>query len=418
MMLRCSKISPVSTTTPPPSFARLALVLGLLSAIGPFAIDMYLPALPAIGQSLRADVHAVQLSLMAFFLSFALSQVVYGPASDIFGRKPPLYAGIALFIVGSVGCALAPDIHWLIAFRFLQGLGGGAPAVIPRAIVRDLHTGTEATRLMSMLLLVFSVSPILAPLVGSVVVEAAGWRAIFWGVGVIGAIGLLMTVGSLAETRPPADRRGSDVASTARAFALLLRNGRFMGLTGIGAFGMASFFVYLANSSFVLIDHYGLTPTQYGLAFAANAASFIGVSQFTARLTGRYGLPRVVSVAVVGFAVAMSTLLLSNLAGIDRLDVMIVLLMVGNGFLGLVVPTTSVLALDDHGDIAGAAAALMGTLQLLMGAIVIAVMSPFVDGTARPMLAGIALAAVVAWLLTWLTLGMGRGAPAAAAARS
>src|SRR6195952_706576 len=130
---------------------RAALVLGLLSAIGPFAIDMYLPALPAIGVALHADVNAVQLSLLAFFLSFALSQIVYGPASDIFGRKPPLYVGIALFVVGSIGCALAPDIGWLIGFRFLQGLGGGAPIVVPRAIVRDLHTGAEATRLMSLL---------------------------------------------------------------------------------------------------------------------------------------------------------------------------------------------------------------------------------------------------------------------------
>lgn len=404
-------------THPAPSFARLALVLGLLSAIGPFAIDMYLPALPAIGQSLNADVHAVQLSLMAFFLSFALSQALYGPASDIVGRKPPLYAGIALFVVGSIGCAMAPDIHWLIAFRLLQGLGGGAPAVIPRAIVRDMHTGSEATRLMSMLLLVFSVSPILAPLVGSGVVELAGWRAIFWGVAAIGALGLVLTLMSLPETRPPADRQGSSAASTLRAFALLLRSRRFMGLTGIGAFGMASFFVYLANSSFVLIEHYGLTPLQYGFAFAANAASFIGISQFTGRLTARHGLPRVIGVAVVGFALAMSLLLLLNLAGFDQLPVMVVMLMIGNGFLGLVVPTSSVLALDDHGEIAGAAAALMGTLQLLMGAVVIAVMSPFVDGTARPMLAGIALSAVIAWVLTRWTLGSPRGATTAVAAR-
>ena len=389
----------------PSPFARLAIVLGLLSAIGPFAIDMYLPALPAIGQALQADVHAVQLSLMAFFLSFAVSQIVYGPASDMFGRKPPLYAGIALFIMGSIGCALAPDIHWLIGFRFLQGLGAGAPAVIPRAIVRDLHTGTEATRMMSMLMLVFSVSPILAPLVGSLVIESLGWRAIFWAVTAIGGIGLVLSITTLAETRPASERRGSDVGSTLRAFGLLLRDGRFMGLTAIGAFGLGSFFIYLANSSFVLIGHYGLTPMQYGLAFAANAASFIGVSQFTARLTARHGLPAVVRVAVRGFALLLSALWLVNLAGVDRLDVMVVVMMAGFGFLGLVVPTTSVLALDDHGEIAGAAAALMGTLQLVMGALVIVAMSTVVDGTARPMLGGMALAALVTWGLTRWTLG-------------
>jgi DHA1 family bicyclomycin/chloramphenicol resistance-like MFS transporter len=389
-------------------FVRMAIVLGLLSAIGPFAIDMYLPALPAIGLALNADMHSVQLSLMAFFISFAISQLVYGPASDIFGRKPPLYVGIVLFIVGSIGCARAPDIVWLIAFRFVQGLGGGAPIVVPRAIVRDLHTGAEATQLMALLMLVFSVSPILAPLIGSFVIEAGGWRAIFWAVSAIGVVGLLLTAFTLAETRPATHRADSDVASTLRAFVLLLSDLRFMGLTAIGGFGIAAFFLYLANSSFVLIGHYGLTPRQYSLAFSVNAASFIGASQFAGRLAARHGLPKVVSVAVAGFALMMCATLAVHLAGFEQLPVMIVMLMLGFGFLGLVVPTTSVMALDEHGAIAGAASALMGTLQLISGAIVIAALSPFVDGSARPMLVGIAGVSVVSLALAWLTLGRGR----------
>ena len=385
-------------------FLRLALVLGLLSAIGPFAIDMYLPALPAIGHALDADDHHVQLSLMAFFLSFAISQVIYGPASDMFGRKPPLYVGIALFVAGSIGCALAPDIGTLVAFRFVQGLGGGAPNVITRAVVRDLHTGAEATRLMSLLMLVFSVSPILAPLVGSLIIAAAGWQAIFWTVAGIGAIGLALTGFALEETRPPAERHGSDLASTGRAFWLLVRDPHFMGLCMVGSFGIAAFFVYLANSSFVLINHYGLTPRQYSLAFALNAASFIGASQFAGKLAHRHGLPRVVTAAVIGFALAMCLGSALNLAGVDRLDVMLGTLLVGFGFLGLVIPTTSVMALDHHGDIAGAASALMGMLQMVAGAVVIAAMGRVVDGTARPMLAGIAATAVVTLLLTLWTL--------------
>jgi DHA1 family bicyclomycin/chloramphenicol resistance-like MFS transporter len=393
------------------SFLRRAIVLGLLSAIGPFAIDMYLPALPAIGVALATDMHSVQLSLMAFFISFAVSQLVYGPASDIFGRKPPLYVGIALFIAGSIGCALAPDIGWLIAFRFLQGLGGGAPIVVPRAIVRDLHTGAEATKLMALLMLVFSVSPILAPLIGSFVIESAGWRAIFWTVGAIGAVGLLLTAFTLEETRPAAERSASGVTSTLRAFALLLRDARFMGLTAIGGFGIAGFFIYLANSSFVLIGHYGLSPRQYSLAFSVNAASFIGASQFAGRLAARHGLVRVVSVAVVGFALMMCATLAIDLAGIDQLPVLIVMLMLGYGCLGLIVPTTSVMALDEHGEIAGAASALMGTLQLVSGAVVIAVLSPFVDGTERPMLVGIAVVSLITLLMAWLTLGTRQAVP-------
>ncbi len=390
-----------------PSFLRMAVVLGLLSAIGPFAIDMYLPALPAIGNALQADARAVQMSLLAFFVSFAFSQIVYGRASDILGRKPPLYAGIGLFVIGSIGCALAPDIAWLIAFRFLQGLGGGAPMVVARAIVRDLHTGVQATRLMALLMLVFGVAPILAPLIGSFVIDAAGWRAIFWAVTAIGVLGLVLTAFALQETREAAQRSSSSVASTGRAFAQLMRERRFLGPTAIGGFGMASFFVYLANSSFVLINHYGLTPREYSLAFAVNAASFIGVSQFAARLTARHGLMRVVSLAVSGFALTMCGLLLLEMAGVHALWVLIVMLLVGYGFLGLIIPTTTVLALDDHGEIAGAASALMGTLQMVLGAVVIGVMSLFASDSARPMLAGIAAASLMALVLTRLTLGSG-----------
>ncbi len=394
-------------------FFRLAVVLGLLSAIGPFAIDMYLPALPAIGRSLGTDVGAVQMSLMVFFLSVAISQIVYGPAADMLGRKPPLYFGLALFTAGSVGCALAPNIETLIAFRFVQGLGGGAAMVIPRAIVRDLHTGNEAARLMSLLMLVFSVSPILAPLIGSLVIDAAGWRAIFWSVTAIGVAGLAMTASVLRETRPAEERTHSNLRSSFAAFGLLLRDRHFLGLTFIGAFGMASFFIFLANSSFVMIEHYGLTPRQYSVAFSLNAVSFIGVSQFTGWLSTRFGLIRVVKVAVLGYALSMAVLLALFMGGVDRLDTLAAMLFIGFGFLGLVVPTTSVLALETHGQIAGTASALMGTLQLVTGAVVIALSGGFIDGTALPMVVGVALCAALALGLTAFTLGGGRHAAAA-----
>ncbi|MCJ0763898.1 multidrug effflux MFS transporter [Variovorax terrae] len=385
-------------------FLRTALVLGLLSAIGPFAIDMYLPALPSIGQSLGASTGAVQASLMAFFISLGIGQIVYGPVSDMVGRKAPLYFGLLLFAAGSIGCALAPDIHTLVVLRFVQGLGACAGMVVPRAVVRDLHTGHDAARLMSLLMLVFSVSPILAPLTGSLLIESLGWRSVFWAVTVAAALGLALLATSLPETRPPEQRVDSSVASALAAYGVLLRDRHFLGLVFIGAFGIASFFAYLANSSFVLIDHYGLTPRQYSLAFAANAASFIGVSQFTGRLSARFGLVPVVKVAVVGYAGVMLLLLVLNLAGVQRLDVLLALLFVGYGFLGLVVPTTAVLALEEHGTIAGTASALMGTLQFVTGALVMAIVGLFVDGSVRPMVAGIAGSALVAYALTRITL--------------
>ena len=390
-------------------FLRTALVLGLLSAIGPFAVDMYLPALPSIGQSLGASMGAVQASLMVFFISMGLGQIVYGPVSDMVGRKAPLYFGLVLFAVGSIGCALAPDINTLIALRFIQGLGACAGMVVPRAVVRDLHTGVDAARLMSLLMLVFSVSPILAPLVGSLLIESVGWRSVFWAVTVAALLGLVLLATSLPETRPPEQRVDSSVHSALAAYGVLLRDRHFLGLVFIGAFGMASFFAYLANSPFVMINHFGLTPRQYSMAFAVNAASFIGVSQFTGRLAGRFGLQAMVKVAVTGYTAVMLLLLLFNLLGVDRLDVLIITLLMGFGFLGLVVPATAVLALDKHGSIAGTASALMGTLQFLVGALVMAVVGLFVNGTARPMVVGIAACALVALALAWGTLGFVEG---------
>ncbi len=387
------------------NFFKTALVLGLLSAIGPFAIDMYLPALPSIGQSLGASMNAVQASLMAFFISLGIGQIIYGPVSDMVGRKAPLYFGMLLFAVGSVGCALAPDIQTLVILRFIQGLGASAGMVIPRAVVRDLHTGHDAARLMSLLMLVFSVSPILAPLAGSLLIEFIGWRCVFWAVTVAAVLGLALMATSLPETRPPEERIGSSFGSALTGYGILLRDRHFLGLVFIGAFGISSFFAYLANSSFILIDHYGLSPRQYSLAFAANAASFIGVSQFTGKFGKRFGMVNVVKVAVVGYASVMALLLVLNLSGIDRLDVMLAMLFVGFGFLGLVIPTTSVLALEEHGALAGTASALMGTLQFVTGAVVMAITGLFVDGTARPMVAGIAACAVVSMLMTWITVG-------------
>jgi DHA1 family bicyclomycin/chloramphenicol resistance-like MFS transporter len=387
------------------NFFKTAVVLGLISAIGPFAIDMYLPALPSIGQTLGASMGAVQASLMAFFIALGIGQMVYGPLSDMFGRKLPLYSSLLVFGLGSIGCALAPDIQTLITMRFIQGLGASAGMVIPRAIVRDLHTGVDAARLMSMLMLVFSVSPILAPLVGSVLIEWSGWRSVFWAVTVIAVLCTVLLRTSLPETRPPEQRLDSSVRSAFAAWGELLRDRHFLGLVFIGAFGMSSFFAYLANSPFIMIDHYGLTPRQYSIAFAVNAASFIGVSQFTGKLAARFGLRKMVNVAVTGYALVMLFLLLQNLAGVDRLDVLIVTMLIGFGFLGLVVPATSVLALDNHGAIAGSASALMGTLQFLTGAVVMAITGQFVDGSARPMVVALTSCALIAWTITRLTLG-------------
>ena len=390
-------------------FLRNAITLGLLSAIGPFAIDMYLPALPAIGRSLQADTSSVQMSLTVFFIALSLGQSFYGPLSDMIGRKVPLYMGLALFSLGSVGCALAQNIEMLITFRFVQGFGACAGMVIPRAVVRDLHTGVDATRLMSLLMLVFSISPILAPLTGSFVIQLAGWRSVFWAVLIAAVVGCVILT-TVKETRPPAERAGSSVRSALAAYGLLLRDRHFLGLAFIGAFGISSFFVYLSNSPFVLIEHYHLSPRLYSVCFSANAASFFAVAQLNGWLASRFGLRRLVRAAVTVYAIVMVALLAVFASGIDRLDVLAAFLFVGYGCLGMVIPTTAVLALEDHGEIAGTASAFMGTVQFVTGAVIMLFVGSFLNGTAQgngpalPMVAGIAGCAVVALALAQTTL--------------
>ncbi|AZO22982.1 Bcr/CflA family efflux MFS transporter [Mesorhizobium sp. M1E.F.Ca.ET.045.02.1.1] len=393
-----------------PKFLRIAVVLGLLSAIGPFAIDMYLPALPSIGEDLKAGTAAVQMSLLIFFLSMGFGQIVVGPISDMVGRKLPLYAGLALFMVGGVGSATAPNIEWLIAFRFLQGLGASAGMAMPRAIVRDLHTGNEAAKLMSLLMLVFSVSPILAPLTGSQIIESFGWRAVFWTVTGAAALATILLATSLNETRSVEERANSSFGTALAGYRYLMGDRNFLGLTAIAGFGIASFFVYLSSSSFILIGHYGLSPSVYSVFFSINAVAFIGMSQLTGMLADRFGLKRVVWVAVTGYATVMVALFAIMASGVDRLDVMAALLFVGYGFLGLVIPTTSVLAMEEHGEIAGTASALMGTLHFAIGALAMGVAGIFFDGTPLPMVAGITLCAVISFSLAKLTLGRAREA--------
>src|SRR5260370_29143442 len=201
---------------------------------------MYLPALPAIAADLHATTSATQITLIAFFVSFGLCQIVYGPLSDVYGRKLPLYGGLTLFILGAIGCVFSPTIGWLIAFRFLQGIGA-AMGVIPRAIIRDLHTGAEATRLMSLVMLVFSVSPILAPLTGSALIVPFGWRAVFVAVGVAALIALLLVAFLLPETRPAHERIPGSIRGVFGNFGGFRQDWDFLGRPFMGGLELLSF---------------------------------------------------------------------------------------------------------------------------------------------------------------------------------
>ncbi|MCF5722758.1 multidrug effflux MFS transporter [Pseudomonas syringae] len=385
------------------SIAHLALLLGLITAVGPFAIDSYLPALPTLGASLQASPAAVQMSLTVFFMIIGVCQLFYGPISDVYGRKPPIYAGLVIFAVGSVGCALAPTIEVLIGFRAVQAFGACAGMVIPRAIVRDLYTGHEAAKLMALLMLVMSVSPILAPLAGSLVISLWSWREVFIALAVVSVACLVMTRVQLPETHPAERRLGKTLGNSFASYGALLRDPVFTGLAVVSGFGLATFFVFIGSAPFVYIEHYGLTPTQFSLGFAVNAASFFAMSQLTASLSARFGLAPVIRWSVMAVATVMVVLAVTTL-WIDSLALMMTLLFVGFGFLGLLLPAAGVLSMEDHGAVAGSASALLGAIQMITAAVSMSLVGLYADHTPAPMLIGIALCAVAALLTVLWTL--------------
>ena len=305
--------------------------------------------------------------------------------------------------MASVGCALAPTIEVLIGFRALQAFGACAGMVIPRAVVRDLYTGHEAARLMALLMLVMSVSPILAPLAGSVVISLWSWREVFVVLAVVSLLCLVMTFVQLPETHPAERRLGKTLGSAIGSYGALLRDPVFTGLSVVCGFGLATFFVFIGSAPFVYIEYFGLTPTQFSLCFAVNAASFFAMSQLTARLSARFGLAPLIRGSVIGVAVVMSALAVTTLWS-DNLALMMALLFIGFGFLGLLLPAAGVLSMEDHGAVAGSASALLGAIQMITAAVSMTLVGVFADHTPAPMLVGIALCAVAAMLVTLWTL--------------
>ncbi|WP_444891053.1 multidrug effflux MFS transporter [Microbulbifer sp. DLAB2-AA] len=386
------------------NFIKMALILGLLSCVGPVAIDMYLPALPDIAQDLGAPIEAAQYTLISYFVAFGVCQLFYGPASDMFGRKPPLYFGLVLFTLASIGCALAPSIEALIALRFLQGVGAASVMSIPRAVIRDYYTGTQATRLMTTVMLVISISPMLAPLIGSTLIVPFGWRSVFLLIALLTLASLLLAVTSLPETLHHHHRVPFRLNAMLGAFSTLLRDPVYVGLTSIGGLGIASFFSFLATASFLYTDFYGLTPTEFSLAFALNALGFFISSQFAANLGSRFGSVAVVKWATAGFAISSLVMCMVVFWGYDQFLLLVAMLLTCNIFLGLVIPTSMVLSLEEHGPIAGTAAALGGALQMLLGALAIVLTSLVFDGTPLPLTAAIAVCGVSSLIISRLTL--------------
>ncbi len=384
------------------SLLRPAIVLGLMSLIGPFAMDMYLPAMPQIAADLGTSAQMVQGTITFYLAAFGAAQLIWGPMADQMGRKPPLYLALAIFALGSIWAVLAGSAQALIAARMVQGLGAAALMVIPRAIVRDIARGADATRLMAMLMLVFSVSPMLAPLTGAGLTAYLGWRAVFVALLLATLLALAMLHFAQEETHPAEARIRATPSGMWAGTKAVLRDRAFLVLTALGAAGMTSFFLYIAAAPFVFAEFYGLAPTQFALAFAVNAVAFIGSGQLAARLGARFGAVIVMRGAAALFFAANAVLFAMALAGAAPLWVFISLLALGNAGLGLIIPTSMVMALEDQGAHAGLASSLGGTFQMLFGGVLVALAGPLLNGSPVPLTGLIAVSALVTLLLAML----------------
>jgi len=364
---------------------EIVLILGALTAFAPLSIDMYLPALPTIGERLGASDSQVQFTLAAFFIGLAFGQAIFGPLSDRFGRKPPLYFGLALFIAASDGCALARSIELLTLLRLFQAFGAAAGMVVARAMVRDLFPPQQVAGVFSSLMLVLGVAPILAPMLGSQVLLVAEWPAIFWFLGAFGLLCLALALLRLDEShRPPPDARlrlGAILCNYGR----LLAHRNFMGYALAGSLAIAGMFAYIAGSPFVIIELYGLSGTDYGLIFGTNAFGLIGASQLNRLLLKRLTSDQVLRATTL--ALAAIALVLAALAwtGFGGLWPLLAALFLYTSTLGMLLPNSSALALLTQHRNVGAAAALLGVLQFGLGAAAAMGVGALEDGTAHPM---------------------------------
>lgn len=348
----------------------MILVLGALIALGPLTIDMYLPALPAIADDLNTPSSAVQLTLAGTLIGLALGQLVIGPLSDIVGRRLPLIVGTGVHILASVACIVAPNIAVLGGLRVVQGLGAAAAAVVAMAIVRDLFSGHAAATVLSRLMLVMGVAPVLAPSLGGAVLLVGSWRLVFAALAIMGVALMTLAIVSLRETLPPERRRASGVMPVLRTYRSLLRDAQFVVLVLVAALAMSSLFAYIAGSSFVLQEEFGLDEQQFAIVFAAGAISLIGASQLNVLLLGRFAPVQIV-LAALSFAVlaggVMAVLAIAEIGGMAGFVVPLWFVL---GAVGFVMPNAPALALSRHGEAAGGAAALLGAAQFGLGAIV------------------------------------------------
>jgi len=380
-----------------PSMLRTGLVLGLLSTLGPLSIDLYLPAFPTMARDLGGSAADVQRSLSIFLLALAAAQIPWGSLGDRFGRKRPLYLGLALFVLGSAGCAAARDPQMLIAMRFVQGFGICAGTAVSRAMIRDLYSGHQAARMLALSFLVIGLSPVLAPLLGSFFLQAAGWRAMFWLLGTLGLAAMLLAAMMLPESLPREKRLSIHPRALLSAYAALLGNGRYMAAAMVAGLATTTPYASVTAAPFLFAQGYGLSPTAYGVLLGVAAFCSIGATQFSPNLMRALGPERHLALTTGGGIAVAALLVALALGGAAPLAAVQGLLMLLFVLVGLTLTPAAVTALD-AAPAAGAGAAMLGTVQLVVTALASAAISLFPAGALLPL----ALLLFVTWLLAAL----------------
>ncbi|WP_105565186.1 multidrug effflux MFS transporter [Microbacterium halophytorum] len=388
-----------STGSIPTSRAALTTgllgILALLSAVAPFATDLYLPTFPAIAAEFGADATGVQLTLTAFLIGVAAGQLMFGPLSDRFGRRPLLLIGAVVFVIASAATVFAPSLGVLIAARLLQGLSGAAGMVLGRAVIADLAVGPAAARAMSLMMIVGGVAPVVAPLVGGAIAESLGWRGVL---AVVLGIAVVMLVAVSAGIREslPRERR-AELAVLRRATGSPLRamlSREYIGYTLTFAFSFTAMMGYISASPFLYQSMMGLTELQYGLLFGANSLALMATSAVSSKLVGRVPARRLVAIGLIAMAVGVAALLLLALAGAAAWTLAVAVFVVVAS-LGFVFGNATALALGAVPDAAGSASAVLGALQFGLAAVVSPLVSIGGETTAVPLAIVMAVAAAI-----------------------
>jgi len=361
------------------------LILGFLAAIGPFSMDMYLPAFPAIAADLHAEISNVAYSLTSYFIGISIGQILYGPMIDRFGRKRPLIIGLILYLLTSLGCALSPTVNWLIGLRFLLALGGCAGMVASRAVVRDLFPPDQIARVFSTLLLIMGVAPIVAPTIGGYVVAELGWRAVFFLLTGISSLMIISVLKWLPESKEPDPSISLKPGGIFRDYKEVFKVPQFIIYTFAGAIASAGMFAYISGSPFVFMELFDVSEKQYGWIFGTNAFGIIASSQ-----VNRFWLKYQTSEKIVARVVTMITvfgmsLFIGTALGIITKELTFIFVFLFLCCLGFTYPNTTALALSPFTKYAGSASAMLGFIQMVCGAVASALVGYFHNGTALPM---------------------------------